>query len=123
MYKFSLLLGRCLRVDTAGSHGNHMFNFLRNSQTSKMALPHTFLRVMYKDSSFSTITILHNVSLFNYSHLSGFVTIYHWNLVCISLMTNYVEYHFIFLLVIQNISFGEIPINVFCPFFNCVFSL
>ena len=43
------------------------------------------------------------------------MTIHHCSSICISSMTN-VEYHFICLFAIHNISFGEISIQLFCPF-------
>ena len=88
-----------------------------------MAVAFTFPGVVYKDFSFYTLIVLGNVSLLNCSHLGGCVTIHHCSLICISSMTNDVEHHFICLFAIHNISFGELSIQLFCPFLNCFFPL
>ena len=113
----------CLpRSGIAGSYGNSMFNFLRYHQT----VLHSGFTILHSQQCRWVSTSPHP-----YQHLlfsifwiiAILVCVKHYLtevLICISLMTNYVEQFFMWFL---DIFFGEISVQVLCPFKKlCCFS-
>ena len=80
------------------SHGEYMFNFLRNCQT-------VLQRACSISHSSTSLSILGMVSVSNFCHLNRYVKVPHIVLTCTSLMPSDVVYFFICLC---NISISSL---------------
>jgi len=102
-----------------------LFNLLRSCQSlfqsSRTIL--TFPPVIHQGSDFSASSQTYMVHLLYCSHPSGVKWYLLIMLVFISLKTNDTEHLFMCLLAILYVIFGEMSIQIFCPFLIGLFFL
>ena len=83
-----------------------------------MAYYSAFLPTMYENSDCFISLAVFDIYKFLISYYSRFV-VYLSFLVCISLMTDYVEHLFVYLFAIPIILLCEVSVKIFCSFY-CV---
>ena len=127
MYEFLFehllsLLSICLGVEL---YGTSVFNLLRNCQS----VFHSGCTILYPHQQCRTVLISLHPSqhlaifcIYDYSHSSGCEVVFIVVLICIYLLTNDTEHIFHVLFGHLYIFFGEMSIQVLCPFVNWVFS-
>jgi len=95
--------------------------FWATAQFSHIGWCHvTFLLAIYEDCSFSTFSPVLVIFFFFFKKIIAILVGMKWYfivvLIFISLMTNGIEYLFMYLLAIYWFFFGQIYIQILCPF-------